>query len=311
MAELVIFNVAKGRQMKAIKAHKNFGYWTDMIPGHFFSDDYTDLLFYNSKTGSAAFYRSNGGGEMEEIRSIGSGGWRTGLKIVPGHFSGSYLTDLIFYDPTTGNVALYENDGDALMKEIKVIQGAMNKGFTHVTSRRHLLAYDANSGLVNRYDKPGFDTFDAKESEIKPRHWRKGWSHLIPINFEDGSLPEILFYDDKTGDAEFFNYDSDLELKLVNKLPGGWKKGLSHIVAARLNSLYADDLLFYDRSEGSAAIYWNKKKDAQFTEAFKVPAGEWRKTWDAIAPGRFSDFHPSGSDLTHLEDLAFYSAEDY
>lgn len=317
MAELALFNVVEGHRLKTLKTHKNFGTWTDMIPGDFFNERSeffrTDLLFYNANTGSAAFYRCSGEGEVEEVRSIGNGGWRTGLKVLPGRFSGSALTDLIFYDPKTGNVALYENTGDALMVEKTVIQGAMDKGLTHATSERGLLSYDADSGSVARYESPWLDKFTAKETEVKPRHWRPGWSHLVPINFTYNFAPEILFYDEKTGDAEFFTYESG-ELKSVKKLPGGWKKGLTHIVSAYLQHWKYEDLLFYDRNEGSAAIYWhqeNAPEKAPFIEALKIQPGGWRKTWDAIVPGRFSGLHGIGADYEHVSDLAFYSAEDY
>ena len=318
MAELVLFNVVEGRHLKTLKTHRNFGTWTDMISGDFFHGEKltlrrTDLLFYNANTGSAAFYRCSGEGEVEEVRSIGNGGWRTGLKILPGNFSGGSLTDLIFYDPKTGNVALYENTGDALMVEKKVIQGAMDKGLTHVTSEVNLFSYDANSGGVARYKSPWLDRFEVEEVEVKPRHWRTGWSHLVPVNFTFNRRPEILFYDEKTGDAEFFTYESG-ELKSVKKLPGAWKKGLTHIVSAHLQHWRYEDLLFYDRNEGSAAIYWhqeNAPERAPFIEALKIQPGGWRKTWDAIVPGRFSGLHGIGSDYEHVSNLAFYSAEDY
>ncbi|MEL6816590.1 MAG: hypothetical protein AAFP03_17545, partial [Cyanobacteria bacterium J06598_3] len=219
------------------------------------------------------------------------------------------LTGLIFYDPQTGNVALYENKGGALMEEVKVLHGAMDKGLSHITSGAGLFSYDANSGAVARYERPWLGEFDVEEIEVEPRHWRKGWSHVVPINFTLDGNSEILFYDEKTGDAEFFTYEGG-ELKSVKKLPGGWKKGLTHIVAAHLHHWRYQDLLFYDRNEGSGAIYWHEETSPLFAEALKIQPGGWRKTWDAIAPGRFSNFHGIGEDYEHLSDLAFYSAEN-
>lgn len=307
MAQLALFNVVDGRRLTELKTYNDFGIWTDMIPGDFSGSHYgyTDLLFYNSNTGSAAFYACDEDGNLDELRTINNG-WRKGLKVLPGQFNGNTLTDLIFYDPQTGNVALYENTGDALMAEVKVLQGAMDKGLTHVTSKVGLFAYDKDSGAVTHYTQP-WNGFEVEEVEIEPRNWRKDWSHMIPVDFMSDRSPELLFYDEKTGDAEFFLYDEG-RLTSVKQLPGGWKKGLTHIVPAHLHHWRYQDLLFYHRNEGSGAIYWHQE-EAHFAEAMKIQPGGWRKTWDAIAPGRFSNYHGIGFDYEHQTDLAFYTAE--
>ena len=107
--------------------------WTHIIPGNFSGNGYTDLLFYDQQTGDAEFYLSDGSGGIKTIRTV-RGTWRkTWTHIIPGNFSGSSFTDLLFYEGSTGSAEFYVNDGNAQLRKIQTIApGGWRKTWTHI-----------------------------------------------------------------------------------------------------------------------------------------------------------------------------------
>jgi hypothetical protein len=84
--------------------------WSLIIPGKF-SDSpyidllgvpYTDLLFYDPSTGEGEFYHTTSKGFDDYTFAAYTNWRRTWSLIIPGKFSDSPYTDLLFYDPSTG-----------------------------------------------------------------------------------------------------------------------------------------------------------------------------------------------------------------
>ncbi len=104
MGELAFFSTDGNGGLANLKDHNDWSSrWTHVIPGNFGGSGYTDLLFYDQQTGDAEFYLSDGSGGLKTIRRI-KGGWRkTWTHIIPGNFGGGSITDLLFYERTTGS----------------------------------------------------------------------------------------------------------------------------------------------------------------------------------------------------------------
>lgn len=108
---------AKMKLLKSIKP----GEWdkgiSHIIPGNFAGGSLTDLLFYTASEGSAAFYVNDGDAQMQLVRKVNAGGWRTSwTQIIPGNFAGGNLTDLLFYEGATGSAEFYVNDGNTQLR---------------------------------------------------------------------------------------------------------------------------------------------------------------------------------------------------
>ncbi|MBL9008115.1 MAG: hypothetical protein JNJ46_27905 [Myxococcales bacterium] len=72
----------------------------------------TDLLFYDPINGDAEFMEADGIGGVSRIGSPQSG-WRKGWRIIPGIFGGTtQLTDLLLYEPATGDAHFFASNGE-------------------------------------------------------------------------------------------------------------------------------------------------------------------------------------------------------
>ena len=89
--------------------------WRTIIPGRFSqtSTGFDDLLFYDplSSIAKGAFFNTTGTGGISQFgESSDTSPWRHTWRIIPGHFSTSGLTDLLFYDPVAGEGWFFSSD---------------------------------------------------------------------------------------------------------------------------------------------------------------------------------------------------------
>jgi hypothetical protein len=86
--------------------------WGMIIPGHFSDSPYTDHLFYEPSTGTGAFWRTDGHGNVSQI-GVSNTNWnRDWTMIIPGRFSDGPYTDLLFYEASTGTGEFWRTDGE-------------------------------------------------------------------------------------------------------------------------------------------------------------------------------------------------------
>jgi hypothetical protein len=101
-------------------AQPGFQIWTHIVPGYFGPSGYMGLLFYDQKTGNAAFYDSDGSGQLKLLKQYS--GWRTSwTQIVPGYFASpaqwndvqpaETYTDLFFFSPSEQQGQIWTTDG--------------------------------------------------------------------------------------------------------------------------------------------------------------------------------------------------------
>ena len=306
MGQLSFFSTDGKGGLINLKDHNNWpNRWTHVISGNFGGNGYTDLLFYDRQTGDASFYLSDGSGGIQATQEI-VGGWSTGIThIIPGNFGGDSLTDLLFYNGSTGSAAFYVNAGNAQMRLIQTIgPGGWNTNISHIIpgnfgggSLTDLLFYNPLKGSAAFYINDGNAQMRAARI-VEPGGWRTSWTHIIPGNFGGGSLTDLLFYEGSTGSAEFYVNDGEAQMRRVQAIgPGGWNKGIKHIIPGNFGGSELTDLLFYNSDKGSAAFYVNDG-DARMKLLQAINENGWRKTWAKIIPGSFG-----GNTYT---DLMFY-----
>jgi hypothetical protein len=143
------------------------------------------------------FYTTDGSGNIALMKR--HAGWRkTWQLIVPGNFGGNDYTDLLFYDPTTGEGEFYTRDGSGNIAFLKkhtgwrktwqlIVPG--NFGGNNYTD---LLFYDPTTGEGEFYttDGSGNIAFLKKHTD-----WRKTWKLIVPGNFGGNDYTDLLFYD--------------------------------------------------------------------------------------------------------------------
>ena len=263
--------------------------WSLIIPGNFGGNTYTDLLFYNQSTGEAQFYTTDGKGNMSLLSS--HSGWRkTWSLIIPGNFGGNAYTDLLFYDPTTGDAEIYTTDGNGNISLLKKHTGWL-KTWTQIipgnfggSEYTDLFFYDPTLGRAAVFTTDG----SGNTSLLKIHDgWRKTWSLIIPGKFSGSSFTDLLIYDATAAEAEFFTTDGNGNIFSLKKHTG-WRRTWSQMIPGDFGGNGFTDLIFYDQTsaewraeffttDGNGNIYSLKRHTS------------WRKTWQSITPGKFTD----------------------
>jgi hypothetical protein len=198
--------------------------------------------------------------------------WRnTWTHIVPGKFSLSPYTGLLFFEQSTGYAEVYETDGQGRILApplqtysplggrahwTHVIPGLFgSSGFTGV------LLYDQPSGLARFLEGVGEGVL-VQRSQYSD--WRNTWTHIVPGFFTMSANSSLLFYSPSEGYGEL--WETSNEGGLLGTAPvqtwSGWRSTWTHIVAADffwtpgyLSAPVFSDIFFYEASTGYGEMY--------------------------------------------------------
>lgn len=271
--------------------------WSHIIPGNFGgSGDFTDLLFYDQRTGQASFYTTDGQGRLSLLRQHTD--WRsTWSHIIPGNFSGSGFTDLLLYDPKAGHGNFYTTDGQGGISLLRqhtgwwstwrmIIPG--NFGGNNFTD---LLLFDPTShqGFFFTTDGQGGLSLLRRHS-----YWWINWSHIIPGNFGGSGFTDLLFYEQRTRQGFFYTTDGQGNVSMLSRHTG-WRSTWSQIIPGNFGGNNFTDLLLYDPTVGHGSFY---ATDGHGGVSSLREHTDWQQDLSLIVPGNFG-----GSNST---DLLFY-----
>jgi hypothetical protein len=282
-------------KFQALPANHIDGEYSHVVSGNFSGGNYPDLLFYDAKTGDAAFYCTDGKGNITNGQGnvnvpMAKHTWGKDWKlIVSGNFSKSQFSDLLFYKasdprarPGRGYAEFYCTDGQ---------------------------------GNITLMGKPHTD-------------WRATWHLIVPVTFTSpvqhpadyfvGNA--LLFYSQADGLGEFYATDGQGNLMDEQGNVGRWMKQYTGwmntwdlIVPLPYGLDRNDDgdaLLFYAQNDprevkGVGEFYrtggQGQLLDAQGNVRSDKPVArynDWAKNWKVIKRGRF------GGAFEH--DLIFY-----
>jgi hypothetical protein len=269
--------------------------WQLIVPGNFGGNGVTDLLFYDPTVGAGEIYTTDGSGNLALLKSYSSGWRKTWKLIVPGDFGGNGVTDLLFYDPTSGEGEFYTTDGSGNLSLLKkytsfrktwqlIVPG--NFGGNGVTD---LLFYDPTVGAGEIYTTDGSGNLALLKSYSSG--WRKTWKLIVPGDFGGNGVTDLLFYDPTSGEGEFYTTDGSGNLSLLKKYTS-FRKTWQLIVPGNFGGNGVTDLLFYDPTVGAGEIYTT---DGSGNLALlKSYSSGWRKTWKLIVPGDFGGVGVTG-----------------
>lgn len=247
--------------------------WTHIIPGKFWNNDFTGLFCYDSTSGKAVFYSTDGKGIITSRGTIVSP--KNCSIIIPGKFSDSVYTDLIFYDSLNGIGKLFSSTQDSVtknmnLKELKTFSwlktwSIIIPGKYDNSKYTGLLFYDRSNGKGWFYSWNGSKLVALLENQL----WGSRWSNIIPGIYaptKQGDPPatpdttDLLFYDEKTGLANFYTTNHTPEQKQTPtkpyktakfsfeelKVSSIWKKGWDRIVPGNFGATSYTDILLYD-----------------------------------------------------------------
>lgn len=222
-----------------------------IIPGTFRTGStLTDLLFYDRASGEAQFYRTDGSGALIPIGSLLTG-WRRTLQIIPGRFGNKSATsDLMLYNPAHGEVQFVSTNGQGGIAPI----GSKNSGwrrtwqiipgkFGSTSGRTDLLLYDPALGEAMFCSPNGTGGINMLGSV----HYTMGrtWK-IIPGAFGSTTgRTDLLFYDQTSGEAQFYASDGVGGFTPIGSPISGWRKAWQ-IFPLLFSGDSRTSLLFFD-----------------------------------------------------------------
>jgi hypothetical protein len=256
----------------------------------------TNILTYNAAAGEGSFYALEGRCDLTLKRRYPS--WRKSWTfIVPGNFTGTALSDLVFYDHETGEGALLINKGNGVFDQKPFDK--WRKTWTQVLPGNflgdggtQLLFYDASAGEAAIYD---FDQQGNMKLKKEFNGWRHTWEFIIPGDFGGDGHTDLVFYDRIAGAGYVFINDGNASFASPSVTYGQWRKSWTMIIPGNFGGHHHTDLLFYDAPRGLAALLINDGKGT----FVQTEISGWRVSWGAIVPGRFLEESPK-------DDLLFY-----
>lgn len=190
--------------------------WSIILPGKFSSSQYVDLMFYDPSAGHGEFYHTNGRGEIGPMFASYDK-WRTTWSIiVPGKFSDSGYTDLLFYDPTSGTGEFYST-GNGLGPRFasyttwRTTWSLIVPGHFSNSNYTDLLFYDRTSGTGEFYPTGG----GLHSRFAGYTNWRTSWAAIVAGQFSNSQYQDLLFYDRSAGVGEIYPTGGGLHDRLA------------------------------------------------------------------------------------------------
>ena len=163
--------------------------WTHIIPGWFTifrpggaGESTMALLFYNSGSGLAQFYSTDGQGGITQLsNNTYSAGW---THIIPGSFVAGYSnTALLFYNSNSGLAQFYSTDGQGGINQLS--STTYSKDWTFIVpchlgaTYTDLLFYNRSSGLGQFYVPDGQGGINQLSSHTG---WRTSWAEIVSVD---------------------------------------------------------------------------------------------------------------------------------
>lgn len=208
--EVQIYTINASRSLTLVKTTTGLPKsWTHVIPGQFDGAGQTDFFAYDAAAQTGAFYivDATGGLTLRNTVTDKTKLLKTWRVMVPGKFNSDGLTDLFFYEPTTGAARIYTTDTQGRLNEATVRTFAKNweiivpGEFNNDASFTDLLFYNPTEGrvkvtgtaLVAGVINPAATTL------LENTTFGKNWQYLVAGNFAGSGLTDIAAYDPVKG----------------------------------------------------------------------------------------------------------------
>jgi len=138
------------------------------------------LVFYDPAAGTGQFYRITNGHTGSAVKTFTD--WRTTwTQIVPGSFGGGGITDLLFYEGSTGTAEFWALGLDGSLRHFSTANLPANltqivAGNFSGSNFTDLLLYDAKAGTGQFFTvKQG-----VLHTLFNELGWRDSWKQIIP-----------------------------------------------------------------------------------------------------------------------------------
>jgi hypothetical protein len=233
--------------------------WTNVVSGSFSASPFSGLLCYDRGEGAAAFYETDGLGNLRLLAEYDD--WSTSwTHLVVGAFAGGPYSGLLLYDQGAGVAAFYSTDGAGGMTLLQEDDWWRTSWTTivagHFSKSAHdgLLLYDQSAGFGAFYSTDGHGGTGLLSEQD---WWRTSWTHIVPGEWGCDTMPwtdtdqpnftDLFFYESDTGYGETYVCDGSGGLLQVGG-QGGFPVGAG-VVSGSFGGLYWcpwTNLIFFD-----------------------------------------------------------------
>jgi hypothetical protein len=128
--------------------------------------------------------------------------------------------------------------------------------------------------------------------------WRQDWTHIVAGKFTASPYSGLLFYEQSSGTAEFYETDGNGGISLLRQY-NDWRRSWTHIVPGIFGNSGYTGLLLYDQAAGFGAFY---DTDGHGNIVLLREHDDWRTSWTQILSGRFT--------FTPFFSVLFYEQAD-
>jgi hypothetical protein len=190
-----------------------------VVPGAFGAEPPTDLLFYHfdfvANTWTGTFYTTDGEGRLTRL---GSPSLLPGRVIVPGDFGGGATTDLLVYDPGSGEAVFYTTTGQGGLAELRRHSGwrrgwsAIVPGHFGGDGATDLFCYDPLAREAKLYTTDGQGNLTLVDSY---GDLRATWTAIAAGDFVTGGRDDLFFYDASTDQGATYTVGPEGEFNLA------------------------------------------------------------------------------------------------
>ncbi len=214
------------------------------------------------------------------------------------------LDELIVVDSTTGQITPYglnTPSGSALPEIVPIGNVSSTRagidvvwgGYLGGSYGSDILLYDRDTGWfgflavgADGLTYPFFDGFGTR-----------GWSHVVPGDYNGDDIADLLFYRASDGLMRFYTITADGTFRAMTPIMYG-NRGWTQMIPGDFDANGTDDLLWYRATDGLMRFY--TVSGTRFTPMTPVMYGN--RNWSQIPSG---DFDGDGRD-----DLMYYRSND-
>lgn len=167
-------------------------------------------------------------------------------------------------------------------------------GYLGGPSGADLLVYDRDNGWFQ------FRTVstDGYTSPFWEASGTRGWSHVVPGDYNGDGIADLLFYRASDGLMRFYTITADGTFRAMTPVMYG-NRGWTQMIPGDFDANGTDDLMWYRATDGLMRFY-TVTPTGRFTPMTPVMYGN--RNWDRIPSG---DFDADGRD-----DLMYYRSTD-
>lgn len=254
-------------------------------------DATSDILFWNSSAGAAGEWLMQNGQVTtgQEIASVGpNSGWSVAGE---GDFNGNGVTDLLYYNSSTGEVGEWFMSNGQLSSSQGIGSVGTGSGWSIVgtgdftgNGTDDILFYNSGTGIVGEWLMSNGALSSSKT--VGSVGAGSGWTVVGTGDFNDNGIDDILFYNSSTGSVGEWLMNSSGQVASSQTLGSLAGSGWSVAGTGDFSGTGTSDILFYNSSTGTVGEWL--MQNGSVSSATTIGSLGVGSGWSIVGTGQFT-----------------------